>query len=76
MVTVIGNGKHIGLKDLPLGQDIVNSSIESLNDLEKNHIKQILEKYNWNISRSAKALNIDRATLYNKIKKYNLKQAD
>ena len=73
---VIGNGKQIKLKDLPLGQDIVNSTVESLSDLEKNHILQILEKYNWNISRTAKALNIDRATLYNKIKKYNLKQAD
>ena len=34
----------------------------------------ILNKYAWNISRSAKALNVDRVTLYNKIKKYNLKQ--
>ncbi|MGC9343734.1 MAG: helix-turn-helix domain-containing protein [Bacteroidales bacterium] len=34
----------------------------------------ILDKYNWNISQAAKALHIDRVTLYNKIKKYNLKQ--
>ena len=31
--------------------------------------------YNWNITRSAKALKVDRVTLYNKIKKFNLKQA-
>jgi len=70
---VIGNGKEIHLKDLPLGKDILNSSIESLDDHEKKHILQILNKYNWNISRSAKALKVDRVTLYNKIKKYDLK---
>jgi len=71
---VVGNGKVIKLKDLPLGKEVISSSIESLEDLEKKHIAKILKKYSWNISRSAKALNVDRATLYNKIKKYNLKQ--
>ena len=71
---VIGNGKEIRLKDLPMGKEILNSSIESLDDLEKKHIAMILTKYSWNISRTAKALNIDRATLYNKIKKYGLTQ--
>jgi DNA-binding NtrC family response regulator len=70
---VIGNGKEIHLKDLPLGKDILNSSVESLDDHEKKHILQILGKYSWNISRSAKALKVDRVTLYNKIKKYDLK---
>ncbi|WP_394697573.1 helix-turn-helix domain-containing protein [uncultured Sunxiuqinia sp.] len=51
-------------------------SFESLNELEKHHVLQILDKYNWNISVSAKALKIDRVTLYNKIKKYNLKQSN
>ena len=70
---VIGNGKKISLKDLPLEKDLIDSSAESLDDHEKNHIFQILNKYSWNISRSAKALQVDRVTLYNKIKKYNLK---
>ena len=70
---VIGNGKEIRLKDLPMGKEVANSSIESLDDLEKKHIAMILNKYGWNISRSAKALNVDRVTLYNKIKKYDLK---
>ncbi|MCK9399210.1 MAG: sigma-54 dependent transcriptional regulator [Bacteroidales bacterium] len=73
---VIGNGKEIHLKDLPLGKDILNSTVESLDDHEKKHILQILNKYNWNISRSAKALKVDRVTLYNKIKKYDLKQIE
>jgi len=71
---VVGNGKVIRLKDLPMGREVISSSIESLDDLEKKHIAKILEKYSWNISRSAKALSVDRATLYNKIKKYKLKQ--
>ncbi len=70
---VIGNGKEIKLKDLPLGKETMSSSVESLEDLEKKHISTILSKYGWNISRSAKALNVDRVTLYNKIKKYELK---
>jgi len=69
---VIGNGKEIRLKDLPFEKDITSNSIESLEDLEKKYIAQILNKYDWNISRSAKALKVDRVTLYNKIKKYGL----
>jgi DNA-binding NtrC family response regulator len=70
---VIGNGKQITLKDLPLGKDIIGNSYKSLNDLEKKYILEILNKYDWNVSRSARALKVDRVTLYNKIKKYNLK---
>jgi len=70
---VIGDGKKITLKDLPLNKNTINSSVESLDEQEKNHIFQILNKYDWNISRSAKALQVDRVTIYNKIKKYSLK---
>ena len=73
---VIGNGKVIQSKDLPLGKEAMISSVESLDDHEKKHIIQILAKYNWNISRSAQALKVDRVTLYNKIKKFDLRQAD
>jgi DNA-binding NtrC family response regulator len=72
---VVGNGKRISLRDLPMGKTVVNTTVESLDDLEKNHIYQILTKYNWNISVSAKALKVDRVTLYNKIRKYDLKPA-
>jgi transcriptional regulator with PAS, ATPase and Fis domain len=73
---VIGNGKRIQLKDLPLEKSLIDSSAESLDDHEKNHIFQILIKYDWNITRAAKALKIDRVTLYNKIRKYDLKPAE
>lgn len=73
---VIGNGKEIRLKDLPMGKEAIISTIESLDELEKRHILQILRKYSWNVSRSAKALDVDRVTLYNKIKKYDLRQEE
>jgi len=71
---VVGNGKKITSRDLPIGKETINSGIESLDDLEKNHIKSILAKYSWNISASAKALKVDRVTLYNKIRKYDISQ--
>ncbi|MCB2207133.1 MAG: sigma-54 dependent transcriptional regulator [Bacteroidetes bacterium] len=70
---VIGNGKQITLKDLPLERNSIGSSYKSLDELEKKYILEILNKHDWNISRSARALKVDRVTLYNKIKKYNLK---
>ncbi len=70
---VIGNGKEIRIKDLPLSKDLISDSSDSLYELEKKYILQTLNKFDWNISRSAKALKVDRVTLYNKIKKYNLK---
>lgn len=71
---VVGNGKEIRVKDLP-GQKESNAIItESLEELEKKHVQNVLNKYDWNISRTAKALQVDRVTLYNKIKKYDLRQ--
>ncbi len=47
---------------------------KSLEESEKIHIIKILDENEWNISRSAKDLGIDRVTLYNKIKKYNIEK--
>lgn len=73
---VVGDGKKIALKDLPIQKETHFNSIESLDELERSHIINILEKYNWNISATAKALKVDRVTLYNKIRKYDLKPAN
>jgi len=70
---VIGNEKEIRLKDLPIEKEMTSSSFSSLEDLEKQYILQVLNKYDWNITRSAKVIKVDRVTLYNKIKKYDLK---
>lgn len=52
----------------------VNHAIgRSLDDIEREHIHAILLETDWNISQAARLLNIDRVTLYRKIKKYKLK---
>ncbi|HVN59106.1 MAG TPA: sigma-54 dependent transcriptional regulator [Bacteroidales bacterium] len=73
---VVGNGKKITVKELPIGKEAPGAQYESLDDIEKNHIKAILFKYGWNISAAAKALKVDRVTLYNKIRKYGLAQEE
>lgn len=46
---------------------------DHISDLEKNIIKETLDKKHWNISRAAAFLSIDRKTLATKIKLYELK---
>ena len=62
--------------DLPIVKGLENelkNKYFSLNDVEKHHISKILNENSWNISKSAAILGIDRSTLYNKIKLYDLK---
>ena len=47
---------------------------DSLESLQRKHIKKVLEQTGWNISKAASVLQIDRVTLYNKISKYNMKK--
>lgn len=62
--------------DLPFRLSEKNNSPSSgsLAAIEKSHIIAVLEQNNWNISRSADILDIDRVTLYNKINKYGLRK--
>ena len=43
-----------------------------LADAEYQHIRSVLDRFEWRCSVSAKALGIDRSTLYRKMKKYSL----
>ncbi len=73
---VVGKPPQISKEDLPFQMKNTNGikpSSDSIEEIEKIHILKILHQYNWNISKSAEVLDIDRATLYNKINKYNLK---
>jgi two-component system response regulator HydG len=45
---------------------------EALEEPEKRIIVQALQAFNWNRQETAKVLDINRATLYKKMKKYNL----
>ncbi|MDY6971678.1 MAG: sigma-54 dependent transcriptional regulator [Thermodesulfobacteriota bacterium] len=71
---VIGHGKRIEPADLPFARKELpyESFPRSLKMMEKVHIERVLSENNWNISKSAHELDIDRQTLYNKIQKYNI----
>jgi DNA-binding NtrC family response regulator len=71
---VVGKERQIRSEDLPIlcyGPFHAPQN-NSLKEVEKNHIHQILTDNDWNIARSAKILEIDRSTLYSKIKRYDI----
>jgi two-component system, NtrC family, response regulator HydG len=47
-----------------------NGAPKTLDDMERAHILRTLEACNWNQSRAAEVLDIDRVTLHHKLKKY------
>ena len=57
----------------PGAEENEGNSTGSLKETERRHISKILKENQWNITRSAQVLGIDRATLYHKIKRYGLK---
>ncbi len=51
----------------------VPSNGQTLEEVEKAHIKRVIEEAAGNYSRTARILGIDRTTLYNKVKRYGLR---
>ena len=47
-------------------------SVSTINDLESMAIKNAIFEYKGNLTEAAKALGIGRATLYRKVKQYNI----
>lgn len=73
---VVGKQREILPEDLPIfcHEPAAAARTQSLKEVEKNHIQQVLADNQWNIARSAKILGIDRSTLYSKIKRYHIKK--
>ncbi|MDH5707313.1 MAG: hypothetical protein OEZ45_14995, partial [Candidatus Aminicenantes bacterium] len=77
---VLTKGEKIELEDLVYHGISASSSLllpvggkyKSLNDIEKEYIKIVLQAQHGNKSRTAKILKIDRKTLMAKIKKYKI----
>ena len=75
---VIGRGQEIVADDLPFSskEPAFRAFPKSLKMMEKMHIEGTLNNCDWNISRAARELDIDRQTLYNKIEKYEIKKGE
>jgi DNA-binding NtrC family response regulator len=72
---VIGRDPEIRPRDLPLRVENGRTpDTSSLGAMEKEHIIRTLREMDGNVTRSAKVLGIDRATLYNKMKKYEIQR--
>ncbi len=75
---VMGDGKVIQPEDLPhnlrTGGKIIPSPLESLEQLEEDHIIRVLRQTGWNKSDASRVLGITRQTLDNKIEKYKIKK--
>ncbi|HEU4390964.1 MAG TPA: sigma-54 dependent transcriptional regulator [Blastocatellia bacterium] len=73
---LVAKTERIQPEDLPLpaGDSNGESAGKSLSEVERRHIKRVLEETGWNVHRAARLLEIDRVTLYNKIKKYGFKR--
>ena len=75
---VIGREPEIQAADFPLQlkAPVQPETGLALADVERGHILRVLEACEWNQTRAAKVLGIDRVTLYNKIKKYGFKKTN
>jgi DNA-binding NtrC family response regulator len=70
---VLCRGSRITAELLPFAVPSASGDL-SLAAAEQTHIRRVLATTGFNISQAAKSLDIDRVTLYNKMKKYNIER--
>lgn len=71
---VVAQGETIEEADLSLAapRDAASEPFPSLEDMEKDHIREALQRSGGNIKEAADLLKIGRSTLYRKIAEYNM----
>src|SRR5262245_7955027 len=73
---ILCGGDRIHARELPRGGAPVDENrteeILSPDELERLHIRRVLDATERNLSRAAEILGVTRTTLYNKLRKYNL----
>ena len=71
---MVGKSRQIKRSDLPFvaTNEVMELGELSLEELERQHIAQLLATKGGNLSNVARVLRINRSTLYEKIKKYGL----
>ncbi len=71
---VIGREPEIQPTDFPFQlQPSRQGNGHTLDEIERVHIERVLRETEGNLSRAARVLDIDRTTLYNKLRRYGLK---
>jgi len=71
---VVGRPPAILPADLPLNLGVRGKrTAQSMEEIERQHIAEVLASTGGNVTRAAEILQIDRVTVYNKIKKYGLR---
>lgn len=82
---MVSDGDYITLSDLPMNlqnyatghrEEIGTRAIRNIEEGEKNLIEEALRQTNGNKAKAAEALGISTRTLYRKIEKFSLSQAD
>jgi DNA-binding NtrC family response regulator len=73
---VVGKSRKILPQDLPIFRPEYVSSPpgRTLREVERAHLESVLNETQWNVSKSAEILGIDRSTLYDKIKRHDLRK--
>jgi DNA-binding NtrC family response regulator len=74
---VVSKGRKLIPEYLPIFRPeyLTRPTDNTLLEMEKAHISRILTENQWNVAKSAKILGVDRSTLYNKIKRHNIRKA-
>jgi two-component system response regulator AtoC len=79
---VVAKGEAIVPDNLPSllreGMDMareLTSVGRTLEEVEREYIEKVLDQTEWNVTQAAAMLGIDRSTLYNKIKKFELSRS-
>ena len=70
---VVGKEPLLRASDFVLGPVEDGAEDVSLEAVERRHIARTLEQFKWNQTHAARALGIDRVTLYHKINRYGLR---
>jgi DNA-binding NtrC family response regulator len=75
---VVATGNILEARDLGLAVSApsADAALGSLEEVERRHIADVLRRTSGNVSQAARILDIDRATLYNKMKKYQFRRPD
>ncbi|MCL4813932.1 MAG: sigma-54 dependent transcriptional regulator [Vicinamibacteraceae bacterium] len=73
--TIIQAG-DLGLVKPSTPTEAAAEQLGTLESVERQHIQTVLEHTRGNITQAARILDIDRVTLYNKIKKYRLREIE